>query len=60
MRLTNGADSVLYCARSHSPLAGVHLSIAIALSKDLKDGDGVLPISEVRVNILDQAEFVPA
>jgi hypothetical protein len=60
MRLTNGADRVLHCVISNSPLAGGQSSVAIAFSTYLKDGDGVLTISEVRVNIVDQSEFVRA
>jgi hypothetical protein len=58
VHLCHCADRVIHHASSHDFLAGSQSSISVPFGEDLDHGDGVLPVSNVRVNILFQAGCV--
>jgi hypothetical protein len=57
-RLCHCADHILHIASLYGFLMGIQSSIMGMFGKDLEQGDRVIPCSEVRFNIVFQAEHI--
>jgi hypothetical protein len=59
VHLAHGVERVRHCVSFDGVLEGVQSPITVSLSKDLEGRHRVIPVSQVGVNVVHDAECVP-